>query len=260
MSVLKIKTVCISIFFPYLIFLSNIVPADTIRVASASNFTATIKVIAHQFEKESGHQVTIISGSSGKHYAQIKNGAPFDAFFSADSKRAELLDKEKIAIPGSRFIYAVGKVVLWSPKKNYVDKKAQILTQGKFRYLAIANPKLAPYGLAAQEILKTFKLWDKLRSRMVRGENIGQTFQFVKSTNAALGFVALSQIKRPNQSIEGSYWRVPQSLYTPILQQAVLLKESEAGHLFLAYMKSRKAQQIIQDFGYDVTEGLAYAQ
>jgi len=244
----------LTILLTSLLLVNSIVSAETIRVATASNFSETIKVIAHQFEQESGHTVMIISGSSGKHYAQIKNGAPFDAFFSADSQRAERLDRENIAVPGSRFTYAIGKVVLWSPEDNYIVQQADILTQGKFRYLAIANPKLAPYGLAAQQVLKKAGIWNKLRSRMVRGENIGQTFQFVKSRNAELGFIALSQIKRPNQTIEGSYWAVPQSLYTPILQQAVLLKKSDAGQLFLDFMKTQKVQQIIHNSGYDVVK------
>ena len=257
-----------SVYFYFILWLSFLlnssVSAEEIRIAVASNFTSTIKTIALQFEKETHHKVTIISASTGKHYAQIINGAPYDAFFSGDSKRAERLDKEGIAITGSRFVYAIGKVVLWSPQNNYVDNQGSILNDDSFRYLAIANPKLAPYGKAAEEILKGRHLWNKLRSRMVRGENISQTFQFVKSTNADLGFVAFSQIKRPDQIIEGSYWEVPQALYSPIKQQAVLLKDNEVSRLFLAFIKNKQAQQIMQSFGYDNikddTDGIADAQ
>ncbi len=225
--------------------------AEEIRVAAASNFTDAIRSIAKRFEARTDHNVTLILGSTGKHYAQIKNGAPFDAFFSADVRRPELLEKEGVALPGSRFTYAVGKVVLWSPKVGYVDPNGSVLERGKFRYLAIANPKLAPYGKAAQEILQARGLWDGLPGRIVRGENIGQTFMFVKSGNAELGFVAYSQVKRPNQPIEGSFWEVPQALYTPIEQQAVLLKDSGAARAFLSFVRSDEALKIIHKYGYD---------
>jgi molybdate transport system substrate-binding protein len=225
--------------------------AEEIRVAAASNFTDAITSIAKRFEATTNHKVTLIFGSTGKHYAQIKNGAPFDAFFAADVRRPELLEKESVALPGSRFTYAVGKVVLWSPKTGYVDPEGRILERGEFRYLAIANPKLAPYGKAAQEILQARRLWGRLSGRLVRGENIGQTFQFVKSGNAELGFVAYSQVKRPNQSIEGTFWEVPQALYTSIEQQAVLLKDSVAARAFLSFVRSREALKIIHDYGYD---------
>ena len=225
--------------------------AEEIRVAAASNFTDAITSIARRFEAITNHKVTLIFGSTGKHYAQIKNGAPFDAFFAADVRRPELLEKESVALPGSRFTYAVGKVVLWSPKTGYVDPEGRILERSEFRYLAMANPKLAPYGKAAQEILQARRLWGRLSGRLVRGENIGQTFQFVKSGNAELGFVAYSQVKRPNQPIEGTFWEVPQALYTSIEQQAVLLKDSVAARAFLSFARSREALKIIHDYGYD---------
>lgn len=239
------------LFFSVLLLTSN-TPAEEIRIATASNFSLTLKTLAQQFEQKTGHTVTIISASTGKLYAQIKNGAPFDAFFSADSRRAELLDNEGIAINNSRFTYAIGKIVLWSPREDYISNKGKILNTGNFRYLAIANPKLAPYGKAAKEVLKTFGLFAALRTRIVRGENIGQTFQFVKSGNAELGFVALSQIKRPEQTIEGSYWIVPQSLYGHIYQQAVLLKDKQASRLFLAFVKNKKSLNMIENSGYAI--------
>ena len=224
--------------------------AGEIRVAVASNFADAIEDIAKRFEAKTGRRVTLTFGSTGKHYAQIKNGAPFDAFFAADIRHAELLEKEGLALPGRRFTYAVGKVVLWSPKAGYVDGEGKVLEQADFRHLAIANPKLAPYGQAAQEVLQTRGIWDKLSKRLVLGENIGQAFQFVGSGNAELGFVAYSQVKRPSQLIEGSWWEVPQALYTPIEQQAVLLKDSDTARDFLAYVRSDEALKIIREYGY----------
>ena len=224
---------------------------EEIRVAVASNFTAAIASIAKRFEVGTDHKVTPIFGSTGKHYAQIKNGAPFDAFFAADVRRPEHLEKEGVALPGSRFTYAVGKVVLWSPRTGYVDPQASVLERGEFHHLAIANPKFAPYGKAAQEVLQERGLWGRLSGRLVRGENIGQTFQFVNSGNAELGFVAYSQVKRPNQPIEGSFWEVPQALYTRIEQQAVLLKDNEVARAFLSFVRSDEALKIIRDHGYE---------
>lgn len=225
--------------------------ADKIQVAVASNFTEAIKSIAEHYEVSTGQKVTLIFGSTGKHYAQIINGAPFDAYFAADSKRPKRLEEEGVAVPGSRFTYAIGKIVLWSPKAGYVDSAGKVLEQSEFRHLAIANPKLAPYGKAAQEVLQGRRLWNVLKGRLVRGENIGQTFQFVKSGNAELGLIAASQVKRPDHSIEGSFWDVPQSLYSPIEQQAVLLNDNQAARAFLAFVKSDEALDIIRGFGYD---------
>ncbi len=225
--------------------------AEEIRVAVASNFTGAIKPIAHRFQMNSGHKLKLIFGSTGKHYAQIINGAPFDVFLAADSRRPQRLEGEGRALPGSRFTYAVGKLVLWSPVKEYVDPEGQVLQHGQYYHLAIANPKLAPYGRAAQEILQAKGLWDGLRKRIVRGENIAQAYQFVKSGNAELGFVAYAQIKRRGQTPEGSLWMVPQALYTPIEQQAVLLKDNSVARSFLAFMRSHEALQIIHDYGYD---------
>ena len=225
--------------------------AEEIHVAVASNFKVAITSIAKRFEAGTDHKVTVIFGSTGKHYAQIKNGAPFDAFFAADVRRPEQLEKEGVALPGSRFTYALGKVVLWSPRTGYVDPQAGILERGEFHHLAIANPKFAPYGKAAEEVLQARGLWGRLSGRLVRGENIGQTFQFVNSGNAELGFVAYSQLKRPNLQIDGSLWEVPQALYTPIEQQAVLLKDKEAARGFLSFVRSDEALKIIRDYGYD---------
>lgn len=226
------------------------VSADEIRLAVATNFGDAIKAIAGRFEERTGHKVTLSFGSTGKHYAQIRNGAPFDAFFAADVERPQRLEQEGVALAGSRFTYSIGKVVLWSPRPGLVDADGRVLEQGTFSYLAIANPKLAPYGLAAQEIMQARGVWESLQRRMVRGEDIGQTFSFIKSGNAELGFVAYSQVKKPGQPVEGSLWEVPQSLYTPIEQQAVLLKDKAAARDFLAFVKSDEAQEIIRAYGY----------
>ena len=225
--------------------------AEEIRVAAASNFTDAITALAERFEADTGHEVILIFGSTGKHYAQIKHGAPYDVFFAADKKRPEILEQEGLALPGSRFTYAIGKIVLWSPVAGVVDPHGKVLEQGTFRYLAIANPKLAPYGRAAQQVLQTRRLWDILKGKMVRGENIGQTFQFVRSANAEMGFVAYSQVQQPGQSMQGSFWEVPQSLYSPIKQQAILLKENKAARDFMSFVKSDQSKEIISRYGYD---------
>ncbi len=230
--------------------------AEELRVAVASNFYSTIKVIAEQFELKTAdssdqqHKVILIPGSSGKHYAQIINGAPFDIFFSADTERARLLEQSERAESGTRFTYALVKLILWISMDNYVDLKGDVLKSKDFRYLAIANPKLAPYGKAAEEVLKSLNIWTDLGGRIVRGENIAQTFQFVSSGNAKLGFVAYSQIKSLDLSISGSFWEVPQSIYSPIEQQAVLLRDSALAREFLSFVKSDESLSIIYESGY----------
>jgi len=245
---------CFFVFFGFLTGTSQTL-ADELKVAVASNFYPTMKVIAKGYElKTAGstgrHKVILIPGSSGKHYAQIINGAPFDIFFSADTERARLLEQEGKVIAGTRFTYALGKLILWSSLDDYVDPKGEVLNKKDFRYLAIANPKLAPYGKSAEEVLKSLGLWRNLKERLVRGENIAQTFQFISSGNAKLGFVAYSQIMNPGISIDGSFWEVPQSVYEPIEQQAVLLQDSDIGREFLSFVKSDESLSIIYESGY----------
>jgi molybdate transport system substrate-binding protein len=228
--------------------------AGEIRVATASNFRDTMSALANQFERTTEHKVTPIFGSTGKHFAQIMNGAPFDAFFAADSERPKRLEEENRVVAGSRFTYARGKLVLWSPTANYVDSRGEILEHGDFRHLAIANPALAPYGQAARQVLAGLGLWPQLGERLVRGENVGQAFLFVSSGNAEMGFVAWSQLKRKDIPVKGSFWLVPGNLYHPIDQQAVLLSENEAGPAFMSYVRSSAAARIISAHGYEIVE------
>lgn len=238
-------------------FFLNEAIADEIKIAVASNFYPTMKELVTHFESitpnsDTTNNIVLISGSSGKHYAQILNGAPFDLFFSADKLRPNMLEKEEVFNNQSRFTYALGKLALWSPFNEYVDSDGQVLYTDDFRFLAIANPKIAPYGIASKETLTSMNLWQDMEEKLVRGENIAQTFQFAKSGNAKLGFVSYSQILSLNSSSEGSYWLVPQDMYQPIEQQAILLKDSSLGKDFLSFIMSDEALDIIKRNGYDL--------
>ena len=238
-------------------FFLNEAIADEIKIAVASNFYPTMKELVTHFESitpnsDTTNNIVLISGSSGKHYAQILNGAPFDLFFSADKLRPNMLEKEDVFNNQSRFTYALGKLALWSPFNEYVDSDGQVLYTDDFRFLAIANPKIAPYGIASKETLISMNLWQDMEEKLVRGENIAQAFQFAKSGNAKLGFVSYSQILSLNSSSEGSYWLVPQDMYQPIEQQAILLKDSSLGKDFLSFIMSDEALDIIKRNGYDL--------
>ncbi|MED5612160.1 molybdate ABC transporter substrate-binding protein, partial [Pseudomonas sp. JH-2] len=198
--------------------------ADEVQVAVAANFTAPIQAIAKDFEKDTGHKLVASFGATGQFYAQIRNGAPFEVFLAADDTTPAKLEQEKATVPGSRFTYAIGKLALWSAKDGYVDAKGAVLKQGGFQHLSIANPKTAPYGLAATQVLDKLGLKDKLAGKLVEGQNIGQAYQFVSSGNAELGFVALSQIYKDGKVTGGSAWIVPADLYEPIRQDAVILE------------------------------------
>ena len=249
--IVRIYTFVFIFFFPVCL---STVAAEEARVAVAANFLATLNEIITNFKTETGHTVVVSSGSSGKLYAQIKNGAPFDVFFSADAKRPKLLEEEGLAVKGSRFVYAVGRLTLWSPDSSLVNGDGQtVLSEGSFEYLAIANPKTAPYGMAAEQTLMKLGLWESLKARMVQGENIGQTFQFVFSKNAQLGFVALSQVLDPKINGRGSRWDVPASFHNPLEQEVVLLRNGQnntAAKAFLDYVKGDKSRAIIEGFGY----------
>ena len=224
--------------------------ADEIRVAVATNFSEPMAALVELFERGSDHTVLVSAGSTGNHYAQIRNGAPFEAFFSADVERPKLLEAQGRAVAGSRFLYAVGRLVLWSPQPDVVDGDGRVLETGTFRFLAIANPELAPYGAAAREVLTARNAWDKLQQRLVQGQDIGQAYSFVHTGNAELGFVAYSQLKKPTGAIAGSYWLVPDTLHRPIEQEAVLLRDVPAARAFIEFVKSPAAREVIRSFGY----------
>ena len=228
--------------------------AAEVHVAVAANFTAPMKQIAADFEKETGHKVVLSFGASGKFYAQIKNGAPFQILLSADDEKPLQLVKDGLAVADSRFTYAIGTLVLWSAKPGFVDAKGEVLSKGHFNKIALANPKLAPYGTAAIELLTKQGLLTSLTPKFVQGENISQTFQFVSTGNAELGFVALSQVMKDGKVTSGSAWIVPGRLHSPIRQDAVLLatgRDNAAAKALLGYLKSDKAKKIIRSYGYE---------
>ena len=251
--IIRVHTCLLILFFS--IFVSPVL-AEKVKIAVASNFLSTMKEIVTEFEQDTGHSALVSSGSSGKLYAQIKHGAPFDVFFSADVKRPKFTEEEGLSIQGSRFTYAVGRLTLWSSDPNLIEQEgAQVLMNESFAHLAIANPQTAPYGFAAKKTLQGLGLWRQVKDRVVQGENIGQTFQFVFSNNAELGFVALSQVLDPKINGSGSRWDVPTTLHTPLQQQAVHLvngQDNKAAGEFLDYIKGPKARKIIERFGYGV--------
>jgi len=228
--------------------------ADEVLVAVAANFTAPMQQIAADFEKATGHKVVASYGSTGKFYAQIKNGAPFEVLLAADDETPAKLVTENAGIAGSQFTYAIGKLVLWSAKPAIVDGKGEVLKNGGFDYISLANPKLAPYGAAAVQAMKTLGVYDMLQPKVVMAENITQAHQFVSSGNALLGFVALSQVLKDG-TIEGSVWMVPISLYPPIRQDAVILdkgKGKPAAEALVKYLRGDKAKAVIKSFGYEL--------
>ena len=225
----------------------------TVLVAVAANFSKPMTEITAEFEKATGHSAHLSFGSSGKFVAQMENGGPFEVLLSADEKGPEKLEQAGLTVPNTRFVYALGKLVLWSAKPAYVDDQGKILTTGGFKHLALADPKLAPYGAAAVEVLKKMKLFDKLSPLFVQGENIAQTYQFISTANAELGFVALSQVIENGKIANGSGWIIPDNQYAPIRQGAVLMKkgaENPAAPALLAYLKSAPALAIIEKYGY----------
>lgn len=237
--------------------LVDVAEANSVHVAVASNFAGALGEIARGFEQETGHQLVITSGATGKFYAQIKAGAPFEVFLSADTGTPEKLEAEGLTVRGSRFTYAIGRLVLWSPKPNYVDREGRILKVGNFDHLSLANPKTAPYGAAAMQILSKYGLEGTLAPKLVQGENISQAHQFVVSGNAQLGFVALSQVFRNGQLTSGSAWFIPEGEYSPIRQDVVLLKTGEsnpAAKALLTYLKSPFALEVIASLGYRHTK------
>ncbi|KPY92102.1 Molybdenum ABC transporter, periplasmic molybdate-binding protein [Pseudomonas tremae] len=229
--------------------------ADDVQVAVAANFTAPLQAIATDFEKDTGHKLVVSSGATGQIYAQIKNGAPFEVFLSADDATPARLEQEGDIVKGSRFTYAVGTLALWSPKEGYVDSKGDVLKANQYQHLSIANPKTAPYGLAATQVLAKLELTDTTKAKIVEGQSITQAYQFVSTGNAELGFVALSQVYKEGKLTGGSAWIVPDSLHDPIRQDAVILvkgKDNAAAKALVAYLKGPKAAAIIKSFGYQL--------
>jgi len=225
------------------------------QVAVAANFAEPIKAIAAVLQKTTGHTLKISTGASGAFYTQIKNGAPFDVFLSADNERPEMLEKDGLAQPGTRFTYATGKLVLWSVKPGRVDGQGAVLKAADLGKVAFANPKTAPYGAAALQVLDKLALKDALAPKLVQGESIGQTFNFVKTGNADVGFVAMSQVLEGGQLKEGSMWVIPQTHYDAIRQDAVLLKRganNEAAKELIKLLQSPNIRDLIRSYGYDL--------
>lgn len=228
--------------------------ATQLKVAVAANFAAPMEEIAAAFERSTGHKAALSFGSSGKFYAQIKNGAPFQLLLSADSQTPLRLEREGLTVVGTRTTYATGKLVLWSKQVGLIDDQGEVLRLAGFRRIALANPKLAPYGAATVEALSGLGLLEKLRPKFVQGENISQTYQFVATENAALGFVALSQVFSNGKIAAGSGWIVPAELYQPIRQDAVVLargQDNPAAFDLLSFLRSDTARRIIRAYGYE---------
>ena len=227
--------------------------AGEVTVAVAANFSAPMQKIAHAFEQDTGHKALLAFGSTGKFFAQIKNGAPFAVLLSADDETPARLEKEGLAVAGTRLTYATGRLALWSKQANFVDDKGEVLRSNRFDKLALADPKLAPYGAAAMEVISKLGVQAHVKPKLVQGESIGQTYQFVSTENAQLGFVALSQIWLDGRISQGSAWVVPQSMHTPLKQDAVLLqagKDNPAAHALLAYLQGDRAKTMIRQYGY----------
>jgi molybdate transport system substrate-binding protein len=243
------------LFLASLAFSSGLVLADEVQVAVAANFTAPMQKIAVEFHKDTGHSARLIFGATGKFYAQIKNGAPFEVLLAADHETPARLIREGGAVEGTQITYAIGKLVVWSSKAALVDGNGAILKNAGIAHVAYCNPDLAPYGAAAVETMKSLGVFDALKPKLVMGENITQAYQFVASGNAEIGFVALSQVYKDGRISDGSAWIVPSGLYSPIRQDAVMLAKGQ-GHpavaQFLEYLKSDKAKAVIRSFGYDL--------
>jgi molybdate transport system substrate-binding protein len=236
-----------------LLLLASPARADEVTVAVAANFAGPLAKVAEGFSAATGHTLKTVTGATGKFYSQIVAGAPFEVLIAADDETPKRLVAEGLAVAGSNFTYAIGQLVLWSALPGFVDEQGAVLATGRFDKLAIANPKLAPYGRAALEVIRAKGLTDTLAPKLVTAESIAQAYQFIVTGNAELGFVALSQVVVPGKPVTGSYWRVPASLHGQIRQDAVLLKPGEksaAAAALLAYLKSAPARAVIQAWGY----------
>ncbi len=236
-----------------LLLLGRPASADDVQVAVAANFAGPMRRIADDFAKVTGHHALLAVGATGTFYAQIEGGAPFEVLLAADEATPKKLEDDGFALAGSRFAYARGTLVLWSAKGGYVDAAGAVLKGGRFQHLAVANPKLAPYGAAAFDAIRALGLMDALGPKIVYGESIAQAYQFAVTGAAELGFVALSQVVTPGAPVVGSYWVVPANLYAPLVQDAVLLRKgatSGAAHALCDYLKSSAAKDVIRAYGY----------
>ena len=235
--------------------LSAAAQAEVVQIAVAANFTAPARALAEIFARTTGHEAKLSFGASGAFYTQIKNGAPFDILLAADDERPIRLEKEGDTVPGSRFTYTIGQLVLWSAKPGLVDGEGAVLKGGNFNKIAIANPKLAPYGAAAVETMDKLGLAAALTPKLVTGESIGQTYNFIATGNAELGFVALAQVLDGGKMKSGSMWVVPAKYHAPIIQDAVILKRAAANpaaKAWMALMRSPNTQDFIRSYGYEV--------
>lgn len=228
--------------------------AGEIRVAVASNFAVPMERLVPLFQKESGHTVKMTSAASSRLFTQIMKGAAFDVFLSADEEMPKQLMQAGLAVGGSRFVYASGRLVLWSVQPDLIDEKASVLNRGNFNNLAIANPLYSPYGVAAKETLTKLTMWNSIQRKLDKGDDLTQTYQFVATEKDDLAFVALSQVMRDGKITSGSAWIVPPEMHNPIRQSAVLLtgaKDPVAAKAFLGFLKSSKAQAVMRGFGYE---------
>lgn len=227
--------------------------ATELNIAVASNFVKPLKQIVQLYNKDNQAQIQISTASTGVLYNQIKNGAPFDILLAADDIIPQKLVNEKLAIESTNFTYAVGRVVLWSRKPNYVDESGVKLNSLMYNHIAIANPKLAPYGIAGYQTINYFNLGEKMKLKIVSADNINSTYQIVASGNAELGFVALSQVMQNGKLSSGSAWIVPENIAHTIKQNAIVLSKSTGNaqaYNFINFLKSKPAQQIIHSYGY----------
>lgn len=239
-----------------LAFFSANSPAEQVIVAVAANFNAAMNRLIPAFSEVTGYQAVAGFGSTGKLYAQITQGAPYQVFLSADNSRTRLTVEAGVAVPGTEIVYAIGRLALWSANEELVNDSADILTSGSVRKIALANPKTAPYGTAAQATLISLGLYDQLAGKLVQAESVAQAFQFTATGNANVGFVALSQLKSGSRG--GSFWLVADDLYPPLLQEAVLLnrgKDSGAAKAFMTFLNSAVAKAIIAEMGYKLPGG-----
>lgn len=245
------------LFFGIVVWLlSTAAHADTLTVATAANFQATLQELIKIYRRQSNDVIMPVIGATGSLYAQIKNGAPFDLFLSADEEHATKIVTDGLAVEGSLTVYAIGRIVLWAPKANGESKPSDVLDAS--RRIAIAEPQIAPFGKAAVEILRALGRYDSLSRRLVFGKNVSAAFQFVASGNADAGFVSLAQVLQLPVSQRGWYWTAPNTLHTPLRECAVILARSharDAARRFLELLLSKQGRDVITRAGYEVEKG-----